>query len=83
MIELLLTIVVTVVVLIPIGLVIAALLDAANRPDWVWALAGRNKPGWMAAIIVSGVFVLPGLVVALVYGLRVRPHLRDIERGRL
>ncbi len=83
MIELLLTLVVTIVVLIPIGLVVAALLDAAHRPDWVWALAGRNKPGWMGAIIVSGLFVVPGVVVALVYGLRVRPHLQAIESGRL
>ena len=83
MIELLVTIVVMVVVLIPIGLVVAALLDAAHRPDWVWALAGRNKPGWMAAIVVGGLFVVPGLVVALAYGLRVRPHLQAIEGGRL
>ncbi|MEM8902845.1 MAG: hypothetical protein AAGA17_12995 [Actinomycetota bacterium] len=81
--ELFLTLVVTVVVLVPIGLVVAALLDAASRPDWVWALAGHNKPGWMAAIIVGGLFVLPGLIVALVYGLRIRPHLRAIEGGRL
>lgn len=83
MIELFATLVVTVVVLIPIGLVVAALLDAAHRPDWVWALAGRNKPGWMGAIIVSGLFVLPGIVVALVYATRIRPHLRAIEEGRL
>lgn len=83
MIELLVTLVVTVVVLIPVGLVVAALLDAAHRPDWVWALAGRNKPGWLGAIVVSGLFVLPGLLVALVYATRVRPQLRAIEGGRL
>ncbi|MEM9034461.1 MAG: hypothetical protein AAGA99_10920 [Actinomycetota bacterium] len=83
MLDVFLTLVVSIVVLIPVAIVVAALLDAASRPDWVWALAGRTKPMWMGVIIVSGLFVVPGLVVAAIYGTKVRPQLQAIERGDL
>jgi hypothetical protein len=68
---------------LPLTLSVLALLDAARRPEWVWALAGRARLVWMLAILF-GAFVLPvGIVVSSVYLLRVRPELRDAEDGRL
>jgi len=68
---------------LPLALSVLALLDAARRPEWVWALAGRARVVWMVAILF-GAFVLPiGIVVSSWYLLRVRPELRDAEEGRL
>lgn len=68
---------------IPLGLSVAAVLDAANHPAWVWALAQRRRVVWMGAIAL-GACVLPlGLVIATWYLVRVRPDLRATSRGRL
>jgi hypothetical protein len=68
---------------VPLALSVAALLDAARRPAWVWALAGRARVLWMALVLV-GVIALPlGLVVSSWYLLRVRPELRATENGRI
>jgi hypothetical protein len=68
---------------LPLALSVAALLDAARRPEWVWALAGRARIVWMLAILF-GAFVLPvGIAVSTWYLLRIRPELRDAEMGRI
>jgi hypothetical protein len=77
------TILAIVLVSIPLALSVGALLDAARRPEWVWALAGRARVIWMV-LILFGALVLPlGIVVSSWYLLRVRPELRDAEEGRL
>ena len=60
-----------------------ALLDAAHRPGWVWALAGRAQVAWIAAILFGTVAVPLGLVISTVYLLRVRPRLRATEGGQI
>ena len=77
------TVLVVCLLALPLALSVAALLDAARRPEWVWALAGRARIVWMVAILF-GAFVLPlGIIVSSIYLLRVRPELRDAEQGRL
>ena len=68
---------------IPLVLTAWALLDAARRPEWAWALAGRRRVVWLAAILFGGMTLLVGLVVASVYLVRVRPAIAAAERGRL
>ena len=68
---------------IPLLLSLVALLDAARRPGWVWALAGRAQVAWIAAILFGTVAVPVGLVISTVYLLRVRPHLRATEGGQI
>jgi hypothetical protein len=81
--DLAVTIGVIVLVALPLAWSVAALLDAARRPEWVWALAGRARVIWMV-LILFGALVLPiGVVVSTWYLLRVRPELRDAEQGRL
>jgi len=67
----------------PLVLSVWALLDAAHRPGWVWALGERNRALWMAAILFGLLSVLLGLVIATAYLLRVRPRLAAIEGGDL
>ena len=67
----------------PLALTAWALLDAARRPEWVWALAGRRRVVWLAAILFGGLVVVVGLVVSSVYLLRIRPELAAVESGRL
>jgi hypothetical protein len=72
-----------VVLAVPLALTAWALLDAARRPEWVWALAGRRRVVWLAAILF-GVFVtVVGLVVSTVYLVRIRPELAAVESGRV
>jgi hypothetical protein len=71
------------ILMAPLALSVAALLDAARRPEWVWALAGRARVLWMVSVIF-GVVVLPlGLAISGWYLLRIRPELRDAESGIL
>lgn len=81
--DLLLAVVTITVVSVPLALSIWALLDAARRPKWVWAFAGRNQVGWMMAIMF-GIFLLVfGVGVSAWYLLRIRPELVAIEGGSL
>ena len=68
---------------IPLGLSMWALLDCARRPAWAWALAGRNRAGWMAAILVGILAMVGGLVISTWYLLKVRPIVAAAEQGQL
>ena len=68
---------------VPLAVTLWALLDAARRPRWAWALAGRRQVVWMAAIMLGGVSVVGGLLVSAWYLLRVRPTIAGTESGRL
>lgn len=68
---------------VPLALTIWALLDAARRPEWAWALAGRRRVVWMAAIMFSALTVVAGLAVSSWYLARVRHEVAAAEGGRL
>ena len=70
-------------VCIPLGVSMWALLDAAHRPEWAWALAGRRRVVWMAAIMFGVLSVIGGLVISSWYLIGVRPRVRDAENGDL
>jgi hypothetical protein len=67
---------------IPIGVSLWALLDAARRPQWAWALAGRSQVSWIAAILFGTFFLVPGLGLSLWYLAKVRPVIAAAEEGR-
>jgi hypothetical protein len=75
--------VVVLVFSVPLALTGWAMLDTAHRPDWVWALVGRRRVAWLAAILFGAMVVPVGLVVSSIYLVRVRPELADAEAGRL
>lgn len=72
-----------VVFAIPLAVTGWAFLDAASRPKWVWAFAGRRQVVWMCGIAFGILTVLGGLVISGYYLLKVRSELASIERGEL
>jgi hypothetical protein len=78
-----LTIAVTLFACIPLAISVWALLDAARRPEWAWALAGRRRIVWMFVIMFGVLSVIGGLVVSLYYLYSVRPKIAAAEDGRI
>lgn len=72
-----------VLVALPLGISVVALLDVARRPQWAWALADRNQALWLAAVLIGVLSVIGGLVVSGWYLLRVRPVVAAAEMGRI
>lgn len=68
---------------IPLSLTLWALLDAARRPQWAWALAGRRQVVWMAGIMFSALTVVGGMVVSSWYLTKVRHEIAAAEDGRI
>jgi hypothetical protein len=68
---------------IPLALTVWALLDAAGRPEWAWALAGRRRVVWLAAILFGALTLVVGLAISLTYLVRVRSEVAAAESGRL
>lgn len=68
---------------VPLSLTIWALLDAARRPHWAWALAGRRQVVWMTVIMFSALTVVGGMVVSAWYLNRIRYQVEAAEQGRV
>jgi hypothetical protein len=66
---------------VPLALTAWALLDAARRPEWAWALAGRRRVVWLAAILFGAMTLLVGIVVSTIYLMWVRPQVAAAESG--
>ncbi len=78
-----LAIVLTIIVSLPLATSVWALLDAARRPQWAWALAGRSQVAWMGGILFGTLTLIVGLAVSAWYLLKVRPLVAAAEEGRL
>lgn len=76
-------VVLTVGFALPLSLTLWALLDAARRPEWAWALAGRRRVVWMAAIMFAALTVIGGVIVSSWYLLRVRHEIAAAEDGEI
>jgi len=76
-------ILVTAFLALPLALSLWALLDAARRPQWAWALAERRQVVWMASILFGALLVPVGLAISLWYLVRIRPEVAAAERGEL
>jgi hypothetical protein len=73
----------TVVFALPLAVTVWAFLDAARRPQWAWALAGRRQVVWMAVILFAALSVVGGLCVSAWYLAKVRPAIAAAEAGRI
>ena len=65
----------------PLGLSLWALLDAAHRPAWAWALSGRRQAVWIAAILFGTFTVVGGVLLCTWYLTRVRFEVAAAEAG--
>jgi uncharacterized protein YybS (DUF2232 family) len=52
---------------VPYGVIIWGLVDAASRPEWAWQRAGQNKALWVVLQVVGLVFCLVGVILSIVY----------------
>ena len=68
---------------VPLGVTLWALLDAAGRPQWAWALSGRRQVVWMAAIMFAALTVIGGLCLSTWYLTRIRHEIAAAEDGRV
>lgn len=75
--------VLAIVAAVPLSLTIWALLDAARRPQWAWALSGRRQVVWMTVIMFSALTVVGGMAVSAWYLSRIRHEVAAAEDGRL
>lgn len=66
---------------IPLAISLAAFLDAAKRPQWVWAFCGRRQVLWISVILFAILSVVGGLLISSWYLLKVRPQLAAVEEG--
>jgi hypothetical protein len=73
----------TIAVSVPLATSVWALLDAARRPQWAWALAGRSQVAWMGGILFGTLTLVVGLGVSTWYLLKVRPLVAAAEDGRI
>lgn len=67
----------------PLSLSAWALLDAARRPQWAWALTERRQVVWMAGIMFGVLTVVGGLLISSWYLTKVRHEVAAAEEGRL
>ena len=67
----------------PLALTIWALLDAAGRPQWAWALAERRQVVWMAAIMFGVLTVIGGVLLCTWYLTKVRHEIAAAEEGQI
>lgn len=81
LVDVVLTVGVLVLLAIPLAITGWAFLDAASRPRWVWAFAGRRQLVWMCVVAFGILTVIGGLLISGYYLTRVRPQLAAIERG--
>ena len=81
--DLVVALVLAAVAAIPLALSLWALLDAARRPQWAWALAERRQVVWMAAIMLGTLTVIGGMVLCAYYLTRVRHEVAAAEEGRI
>ncbi len=81
--DLLRTVLLTMVFGAPLALTLWALLDAARRPQWAWALAERSQVAWMTMILLGALLVCAGVAVSGWYLWKVRPVIADAEAGIL
>lgn len=68
---------------LPLALSMWALLDAARRPGWAFALAGRSQAVWVALTAAGVMVMIAGIGISAYYLSRVRPVVADAESGRL
>lgn len=62
--------------------VVAALIDAATRPDAAYVAAGKQTKIFWILVLVLGVFItFVGVIAAIVYFVDVRPAVRHVGGG--
>jgi hypothetical protein len=81
--DVLLTILGIVVAAIPLACSAGAMLDAARRPAWAWALAGKDRTAWVAMTGFGVLFCVTGVVTAPLYWFWVRPRVAAAEKGEI
>lgn len=67
--------VIVLVLLVPLGVTVFAIVDGARRPEWAWQQAGQNKALWIALQAVGIFFCALGVIMSIIYLAAIRPKL--------
>lgn len=59
---------------VPYGVIIWGIVDAASRPEWAWQRSGQNKTLWVVLQVIGFFFCLVGFILTLVYLITIRPQ---------
>ncbi len=74
--------IVLVLLLVPLGISLWGILDAAARSDGAWQQAGQSKILWISLQVVGiFLFVVVGLAVSVFYLVAIRPKVSAAELG--
>jgi hypothetical protein len=68
---------------IPLALSVWALLDAAHRPAWAWALAERRQAVWIVIILFGTCTIIGGMIISAWYLAIIRPQVAAAESGHI
>jgi hypothetical protein len=73
--------VILLVMLVPVGVTVFAIVDGVGQPEWAWQQTGQSKAVWIALEAV-GIFVcFLGLIMSIIYFATVRPKLVLAQQG--
>lgn len=65
--------VILLLLLIPLGVTLFAIVDGVGWPEPVWQQAGQNKTVWIALEAVGIFFCFLGLIMSIIYLATIRP----------
>jgi len=73
--------VILLVMLVPVGVTVFAIIDGVGQPEWAWQQTGQSKALWIA-LQAAGIFVFPlDVIMSIIYFATVRPKLVLAQQG--
>jgi hypothetical protein len=67
--------VILLVMLVPVGVTVFAIVDGAGRPEYAWQQAGQSKAVWVALEAVGIFICFLGVIMSIIYFATIRPKL--------
>lgn len=59
---------------VPYGVIVWGIVDAATRPEWAWQAAGQSKVLWIVLQVIGLFLCLVGVILSVAYLVAIRPQ---------